>query len=71
MKRIRVKPSAKLKALEVLGNHFGLFGQQDKDNDAAMQLHLYLPDNGRDPGSVNTNLPTEPETMRERDLGML
>lgn len=38
-----------LKGLEMLGKHFGLFGDRPESEAAAGQVHIYqLPDNGRD-----------------------
>ena len=43
-----VPNSAKAKLLELAAKHLRMFDEKE-DTDSAMQLHFYLPDNGRDP----------------------
>ena len=46
-----VPNSVKAKLLEIAAKHLRMFDEKE-DTDGAMQLHFYLPDNGRDPEPV-------------------
>ena len=51
MKAITIKAvtnNVKVKALELIAKHLRMFDEKENE-DGAMQVHLYLPDNGRDP----------------------
>ena len=45
---IAVTNNVKVKALELIAKHLRMFDEKENE-DGAMQVHLYLPDNGRDP----------------------
>ena len=50
IKSVRVRPADKLKALELLGRHLGMFNDKlQLESEAKPQVIFYWPENGRDP----------------------